>query len=210
MDQIRYAFEHTTANPLAGDLSKPPLNEIHPRGGGRGEVAVKARMFLQPCPDFGVIVRTVVILNHVDVQAFGSFLIDLPQKLPEFDIPMPRVARTDDLALQHVQRRKQAGGPIAFVIMRHCPTPSFLHRQPRLSSIQGLDLPFLIHAKNNSPLRWVKVYSHHIGQLFDQPFVFRKLKDLDAVRLQPVRIPDPRDGGIGDAHGFGHRPRRPV
>jgi len=42
--QIRYAFEHTTANPLAADLPKPPFNEIQPRGGGRGEVAVKARM----------------------------------------------------------------------------------------------------------------------------------------------------------------------
>src|SRR4030067_429818 len=74
--------------------------EIQPRGGGRGEVAVKARMLFQPCPDFGVIVRTVVVQNHMDRQLFGGFTVDLPQKLPKFDVPMPRITRTDDLALQ--------------------------------------------------------------------------------------------------------------
>ena len=76
--QIRYAAEHTTANTLAGDLPKPPFNEIQPRGGGRREVAMKAGMVFQPCSDLGVIVRAVVVQNHMDRQVFGGFTVDLP------------------------------------------------------------------------------------------------------------------------------------
>jgi hypothetical protein len=38
----------------------------------------------------------------MDRHVFGSFKVDLPQKLSEFDITMPRITRTDDLPLQHV------------------------------------------------------------------------------------------------------------
>jgi len=145
-------------------------------------------MFFQPCPDSGVILRTVVIQNHVDSQAIGGFPFGLQQKLPEFEVPMPWVTRTDDLALQHVQRRKQASGPVAFGIMRHRPTTSFLHRHPRLSSIQGLYLRFLINSKNNSLVCGVEVYSYHIGQLFDKPLIFRKLKCFNALQLQALCI----------------------
>ena len=66
MDQIREAAEHTTANPLAGDLPKPSFNQIQPRGGSRREVAMKAWMLFQPRLDLGLIVCTVVIQNYVD------------------------------------------------------------------------------------------------------------------------------------------------
>ena len=92
----------------------------------------------------------------------------------------------------------------------HRPTTSFLHRQSGLRPVQSLHLRFLVHAQNNGLVRWVQVYPHHIRQLFNKPFVPRELECLDAMRLQSVRIPNPRDGGIADAHGLGHRPRRPV
>ncbi len=37
-------------------------------------------MLLQPCPDLGVIVRAVVVQNHMDGQVFGGFTVDLSQK----------------------------------------------------------------------------------------------------------------------------------
>ena len=54
-------------------------------------MAMKAEMLFQPCPDLGVIMRTVVVQNHVDGQVLGGFTVDLSQKFSEFDVPMPRV-----------------------------------------------------------------------------------------------------------------------
>ena len=152
-------------------------------------MAMKAGMFFQPRPDLGVIVRAVVVQNHMDRQVFGGFTVDLPQKFPEFDVPMPRVTRADDLPLQHIQRREQAGGTIAFVVVGHRPTTSFLHRQSGLRPVQGLHLRFLVHAQNNGLVRWVQVYPHHVCQLFNKPFVLRELESslrgAVAVRAHP-------------------------
>ena len=119
-DQIRHTLEHTTANTLAGDLPKPPFNKIEPRGRSRCEVAMKAGMLFQPCFDLGVIVGTIVVQDHMDCHVLGSFAVNLPQKLSEFDVAMPRITRADDLSLQQIQRCKQAGSAIAFVIVRLC------------------------------------------------------------------------------------------
>ena len=144
-NQIRYATEHATPNTFAGDLSKPPFNKIEPRGRSRREVAMKTGMLFQPYLNLGVIVRTIVVHDHMDRQAFGSFTVDLPQKLPEFDVAMPRITRADDLPFQHIQRCEQAGSAVAFVIVRHCPAATFLHRQTGLRPVQRLYLRLFVH-----------------------------------------------------------------
>ncbi len=77
-------------------------------------MAVETRMLLQPCPHIGMIMRTVVVQDHMNGQSLGSFTVDLPEEPPEFDVAMPRITRTDNLSLQYIQCRKQAGGPVAF------------------------------------------------------------------------------------------------
>ena len=146
-------------------------------------MTMKAGVLFQPGPDLGVIVRAVVVQNHMDGQILGGFTIDLAQKFSEFEVPMPRVTRAEDLPLQHIQCRKQTGGPVAFVIVRHRPTTPFLHWQPRLRPVQGLHLRFLIHAQNDGLVRWVQVYPHHVRQLFYKAFVLRKLKPFHEVRF---------------------------
>ena len=182
-DQIRYATEDAAANTLAGDLPKPPFNKIEPRGRSRREVAMKAGMLFQPCLDPGVIVRTVVVHDHMDCHVLGGFMVDLPEKLPEFDVAMSRITRA--FPLQHIQRREQTGSAVAFVIVRHRPA-DLLHRQAGLCSVQRLYLRLLIHTQNDRLVR-VQVYSHHIRQLFNKPFVLGELESFHAVRLQPVR-----------------------
>lgn len=209
-NQIRYATEHATPNTFAGDLPKPAFNKIEPRRRSRREMAMKAGMLFQPCLDPGVIVRTIVVHDHMDRQAFGSFTVDLPQKLPEFDVAMPRITRTNDIPLQHIQRRKQAGSAVAFVIVRHRPAATFLHGQAGLRPVKRLYLRLLIHTQNNGLVWWVQVYSHHIRQLFNKPLVLGEFEPFHAVRLQSVRIPNTRDRGVADSHGRSHRPRGPV
>jgi hypothetical protein len=208
--QIRYAPKYATPNTLAGDLSKPSFDKIQPRGRGRREVAMKAGMLFQPCLNPGMIVRTIVIQNHMNRQVFGSFTVDLPKKLPEFDVAMPGITRANDLPLQHIQRCEQAGGTVAFVIVCHRPAATFLHRQAGLCPIQRLYLRLLIHTQNDGLVRRVQVYPNHIRQLFNKPLVFRELEPFHAVWLQPVRIPNTRDCGIADSRGLCHSPRGPV
>src|SRR5512143_1191399 len=101
---------------------------------------MKAGMPFQPGLDFGVIMRAVVIQNHMDGQLFGSFTVDLPQKFSKFDVPMSWVTRAYDLSLQHIQRREAAVGPVAFVIMRHRPTTTYHQWQYWLRTDHGLHL----------------------------------------------------------------------
>lgn len=177
-NQIRYATEHATANTFAGDLPKPPFDKIEPRGRSRREVAVKAGMLFQPCLDHGVIVRTVVVHDHMDRHVFGSFTVNLPQKLPEFDVAMPRITRADDIPFQHIQRREQASSAVTLVIARHRPAATFLHRQARLRPVKRPYLRLFVHAQNNGLVGGVQAYARHIRQLFNKPLVFGEFEPL--------------------------------
>src|SRR5256884_634213 len=56
-------------------------------------------------------------------------------KLPPLLMPMPTVTFTNHLAIQHLQCRKQRGGAIALVVVRHRTAPAFFQRQPWLRPI---------------------------------------------------------------------------
>src|ERR1043166_9929065 len=144
--QSRNALEGATANALVGELAKPAFDEIQPRRGGWGEVQVKARMLGQPVLHLGMLVRPVVVQNHMDAQLSRDALIDLAQELAELDVAMPREAGTDHRALDGVQSGKQRRGAIALVVMRHRSTPPILERQARLRTVQRLDLRLLVDA----------------------------------------------------------------
>ncbi len=177
-DKIRCAAERATSNTLAGDLPKPSFNKIEPRGRSRREAAMKAWMLFQPCLDPGVIVRAIVVQDHMDRQAFGSFTVNLPQKLPEFDVAMPRITRADDIPFQHIQRREQASSAVTLVIARHRPAATFLHRQARLRPVKRPYLRLFVHAQNNGLVGGVQAYARHIRQLFNKPLVFGEFEPL--------------------------------
>ena len=59
-------------------------------------------------------------------------------------MPVAAHALADNLALQHVERGEQRRRAMALIIVRHRPAPAALHRQPRLSTVERLDLRLLI------------------------------------------------------------------
>ena len=109
-------------------------------------------------------------------------------------MPVSPVAFADDRAGQHVQRGEQRGRPVALVVMDHRAVTARLHRQARLRTVQGLNLALLVHAQHDAQhdclVRRVQVQPHDVGQLLDERPVGRQLERRDAVRLQPVRVPD--------------------
>ena len=81
---------------------------------------------------------------------------------------------------------------MALVVMRHGAASPLLHRQARLRPIQRLDLRLFIHAQHHRLVRGVEEDAHHIRQLLHEPLVLRQLERFDSVRLQAVRLSDPR------------------
>ena len=76
-------------------------------------------MLFQPRIDLGMIVGAVVIQYHVGGQLREHSAVDLSQALPEFDIPMSRIKGADYFPVLYVQRREQAHGAVALVVMDH-------------------------------------------------------------------------------------------
>ena len=58
--QFLDAAKYTSADPLCGEFTKEPFDEIQPRGRGWDEVHLKTRMPCEPGLDKGVFVPCVV------------------------------------------------------------------------------------------------------------------------------------------------------
>src|ERR1035437_8398737 len=101
---------------------------------------VKARMLIQPLVDRLMVVGAIIVQDQTQVQTRRSFTIDLTQELQKLLIPMSGIATPNHRAFQPIERSEHAGGSVAFIVVRHGPTPPLFHRQSRLGSIQGLHL----------------------------------------------------------------------
>jgi hypothetical protein len=108
----------------------------------------------------------------------------------------------DDLAIGHVQARKQGSGPMALVIAGHGSTTPLLPRQTRLCAVQRLDLTLLIRRDHHCVRGRIQIQVHHIFQLLSETRVVTELEALHPVRFQSVRPPDSTDRRR--THG-GHR-----
>src|SRR5215207_3158289 len=102
---------------------------------------------------------------------------------------MAAMKLTDDLASLSVQSGKQRGRAIAPVIMSAALHLSRTHGQNWLRAIQRLNLRFLVHAQNQSFIRWIQVKPHNIAHLLDKQRVLRKFKSLAAMRGQSKSAP---------------------
>ena len=76
----------------------------------------------------------------------------LLDRIGEADEPLvamvPHVA-ADDGAIEDVEGGKQRGGTVTFVVVRHRPRAPWLHRQPRLGTVERLNLAFLVNREND-------------------------------------------------------------
>ena len=59
---------------------------------------VKTWVFAQPNPDLWVIMRPIIVKDHMNIQVLGRLPVDLPQELAELHIAMPGIACTNDFA----------------------------------------------------------------------------------------------------------------
>src|SRR5437879_11474314 len=172
---------------------EPPFDQVDPRGAGGGEVDMKARPLRQPAFDRRGFVRAVVIHDQMHVEIRGHVGGDGVEKYAELPSAMAAMTLPDDLAAGYVERRKQRGRSMAYVVVRPALDLPRAHRQQGLSAIERLDLRLLIHAQDQS-LGWrVQIQSHDVAHLFHEQRVGRELKGLGPMRLEREGPPNPVD-----------------
>jgi hypothetical protein len=82
--QFGDALEHTAANAVLGNQAEKAFDLMDPRGGGRGEVHVKARMPFEPGLNLGVLVGGVVVGDQVHGEVLRCFSIGRPARASPF------------------------------------------------------------------------------------------------------------------------------
>ena len=105
---------------------------------------MEARVLVQPGENVVVAVGFVVVADHMDLQAFWNLAVDRAEELQELSVAVLSQALADHHSGQDVQRSKERGRAVAFVIVGHRARPPLFHRQGRLDPIESLDLALLV------------------------------------------------------------------
>ncbi len=126
-DQFADAPEASLSDAIAGQVGEEPLHQVHPRTAGRREVHSEPGMFLQPCCQAGVLVRGVVVGDHVNRQVGRRFGFYLLQKSQSLHVRVGGLGSRDQFAFQVIERREQCNGAVTLVVVgpdRIWPIPS--------------------------------------------------------------------------------------
>jgi hypothetical protein len=200
-DQLADVGVAAAADVLAREDREPALDEVHPGGAGGGEVEVDALVADQPALDLGCRVGGGVVEHEVQL-AGGELAHDPAQEGEELLVAVARLAGGHDLAGGDLERGIEVGGAVSLVVVRAPLGQAGAQRQDRLRAVERLHLRLLVDAEDERALGRVEVEADDVDHLRDQLRVAAVLERARAVRLQPVRAPDP-------VHGRAREPRLP-
>ena len=99
-----------------------------------------ARMAGEPGADLVLVVRRVVVDDRVDGLVRRHRALDAVEEADELLMAVALHVLADHRSVQNVERRKQRGRAVPFVVMGHGAGASLLHRQTGLSAVERLDL----------------------------------------------------------------------
>jgi len=84
----------------------------------------------------------VVVGDQMDHKSGRNVAVEVIKKGAKFQMPMERLALSDDRAVESVERREQRGRAVPVVIVGHALDVTQPHWQHRLSPLQSLNLLF--------------------------------------------------------------------
>ena len=79
-NQFCFATEYAAAYSLIGEITEESLNHVEPGSAGRREMHLKSRMTSEPTLNFGMLVRSIVIGDQMDLQVTWRLGIDETQE----------------------------------------------------------------------------------------------------------------------------------
>jgi hypothetical protein len=195
--QGAHAGEAAAADGLAGQDAEAGLDLVHPRRRGRGEVEGDARMALQPALHGRRLVDAHVVEHQVQL-AGGVGPRHQAQEGSEVGGGVSRAGGMGHGAGRHLERREQAGGAVAAVVVGMALDLSRSQRQLGLGVVEGLDLGLLVDTQHDGALGRGQVQADDVGDLGHQRRVGAVLEGLDPVGLQARLAPHAADGRGAD------------
>ena len=113
LHQFSYTAESSAPDSLLRDPVKPKLYLIQPGGVGGREVHLESRPLGQPPLDPCMLMGGIVVHNDVHVQRREYVLVNLPQKVQIFLMPVALSALREYCSLGRIQCRQQGGRSVA-------------------------------------------------------------------------------------------------
>ena len=96
-----------------------------------------------------MLVGRIVVDDGVDRLFDGDLRLDGIEEADELLVAMALYVTANDSAIEDVKVFEQRGGAVTFVVVRHRPGTARLHWQPRLGTVERLDLAFLVDRENH-------------------------------------------------------------
>ena len=208
--EIDEGMEDTVLEPAPREFGKEALDGIEPRTRGWREVESPAWMTVEPGADLVLLVRRVIVEDHVDGLVRRHLALDAVEEADELLMAVALHVLPDDRSIRNVECREQRGRAVAFVVMGHGAGAALLHRQAGLGAVECLDLRLLVDRQHHRMGRWIDIQADDIGELLGEGRVVRELEVPPAVRAEAVGFPDRLHRRRGDAGRLGHRAQRPV
>jgi hypothetical protein len=202
--------EGAAFEPAPGESGEEAFDRVQPRTRGRRKVKHPARVPGQPLADVRVLVRGVVVEDHVDHLAGRRLPLDRVQEAEQFLVPVTLHAAPDHRAVEHVECGKERGRAVALVVVGHGPGAARFHWQPGLGAIEGLDLRLLVEREDDGMARRVNIEADDVLELLGKGRVSRQLEAAHPMRSQTRLLPDLVHLGRRDPARLGHRAHRPV
>jgi hypothetical protein len=164
MDRFFQIAEDATPKPILSQVAKEAFHQVEPGRAGGSEVQMKARMPREPGLHFVMFMVGIVIADQVQLPVGGDGLVDEVEKLEPLLVAMPLLAPAKDLAVGGIQSGEQGGRAVVFVVVRHGGPASALQRQAGLSTVQSLNLVFLVGAQHQRVLWRIEVRAGDVFQ----------------------------------------------
>src|SRR5215472_16631742 len=137
-----------------------------------------------------MLVGGVIVDDRMDLLTLGDLRVDLIEEADELLMPMALHIAADDGAVENVERGEQCRRAVALVVVRHRPGAPRLHRQSRLSAVEGLDLALLIDREYDGMGGRIDVETDQIPELFGERRIVRQLERPDTMRRELVDLED--------------------
>jgi hypothetical protein len=154
----------TTLEAPLGQEGEPAFGCIELRGRSRSEMENETRVAREPFQDLGMLVGRVVVDNDMDCQSCGCSGVDDVEEADELLMAMTLHALADHLPFDNVEGGKQGRGAMPFVVVHHRAGAPLLHRQAWLSTVDRLDLAFLIDSQNDGMVGRIGVKPDDVAQ----------------------------------------------
>lgn len=161
-------------------------------------------MALQPFARRRVLVRAVVVEHEVQLVPPQRGAVDLGEERDDLGVGVAQLTRPDDRPIEDIARREEGRRAVSDVVASPRLGTAQLQGQRLRRAVERPDLAPLVHAEHQRLVRGRHVEADDAAQLRDEVRIPAELERLDAVRLEPVGLPDPHDRRVAHPLRLGH------